>query len=612
MRWPLVLLPTFFGCDNSCEQVAVYVDADRDGFGDVDRVGYGCEDRITEVDPGFSFVAGDCDDRDPAIHPGADEICDDIDNDCDGSVDVEPLDPKILYADADGDGFGDPSTRTESSCGLRAGYVSNADDCDDRADLIYPGAAEHCDGVDNDCDLALTPCESWIVEGIRIDGVAEGDYLGNAIASGDVDGDGRADLLLGGELSGAAYLLYGPISVGGVVDGISDEVAIFREVMADDMAGASVALGDLDGDDVDDVVVGLPWYDTNEGGDRKLGAVAIVRGGRRLTSASLADADQFIRGTQWRGRVGWTVSVIDDVTGDGKPEVAAGAQRYRPPWKNEERGGVILLSGGGATDGMSAISGLQMVGEGLGGLGERDAVSADVNGDGMNDLLATAYLASIEGADGGRSGRVYLVAGPITADQDFVEDRPPNLVGSHPEARLGYGSVAADVDKDGYADVFIGAHSQNTPSTAAGAVWLIPGAMTLDAWDGGAVDAAASAEIQSAEANAGFGSALDLNDVDGDAQLDLAVGAMYLGTEEGGGAFFFYGPVEGNLDAEDADLILTRDGPDGYVDRAHMGKLIEIGGDLLGSGNTTLMISSPYDPIVPNESGAVYLQELIR
>ncbi|MEC7984541.1 MAG: putative metal-binding motif-containing protein, partial [Myxococcota bacterium] len=91
----------------------------------------------------------DCNDNDPQSYPGSEEICDGIDNNCDGEVDEGVL--STFYLDADGDGFGNADI-TMDSCEVLDGYVSTGGDCDDASDLSYPGAEEICDGLDNNCD----------------------------------------------------------------------------------------------------------------------------------------------------------------------------------------------------------------------------------------------------------------------------------------------------------------------------------------------------------------------------------------------------------------------------------------------------------------------------
>jgi len=142
------------GIDNNCngeidEGVTQgrFADADGDGFGDPLAALPGCDE-----DEGVVFNALDCDDTNPDILPGADEICDAIDNDCDGAIDEGVT--MIVYPDGDGDGAGDP-TLPMPACEVQTGFAARGDDCDDGDEAVHPLADERCDGIDNDCDLLV-------------------------------------------------------------------------------------------------------------------------------------------------------------------------------------------------------------------------------------------------------------------------------------------------------------------------------------------------------------------------------------------------------------------------------------------------------------------------
>jgi hypothetical protein len=106
-------------------------------------------------DDGFDAVecgGDDCDDDEETTYPGAPEICDGRDQDCDAGRDEDATDQREWFTDDDGDGYG-VSAPTLLACYAPDEYWSaNSDDCDDANGLISPASAEICDGVDNDCD----------------------------------------------------------------------------------------------------------------------------------------------------------------------------------------------------------------------------------------------------------------------------------------------------------------------------------------------------------------------------------------------------------------------------------------------------------------------------
>ncbi|GDX79259.1 hypothetical protein LBMAG42_10700 [Deltaproteobacteria bacterium] len=152
-----------------------YTDADGDGYGDP-----ATEVTMCDGSSGLSAVGTDCNDADAAMSPGADEVCDGIDNNCEGTIDeASAVDAATWYLDYDGDGYG--GTRlSETGCSPSEGYVDNADDCDDVDESVFPGATETCNLVDDDCN-----------------GLVDDGTTGATTWYADADGDGYGDVSVG-------------------------------------------------------------------------------------------------------------------------------------------------------------------------------------------------------------------------------------------------------------------------------------------------------------------------------------------------------------------------------------------------------------------------------
>ncbi|MEN9948716.1 MAG: hypothetical protein RL106_1539, partial [Bacteroidota bacterium] len=134
-------------------QAVCYRDFDGDGYG---RPTQSYNSPTTSCVAGFVTNNLDCNDLNVAINPGAAEVCDDLDNNCNAAID-EGFASIFYYLDNDGDGYGDDAVAIDGlqTCPVPTGFVLDNTDCNDGDAAINPGEAELCNGIDDDCDLVL-------------------------------------------------------------------------------------------------------------------------------------------------------------------------------------------------------------------------------------------------------------------------------------------------------------------------------------------------------------------------------------------------------------------------------------------------------------------------
>ncbi|MDH5715996.1 MAG: hypothetical protein OEZ30_10555, partial [Candidatus Aminicenantes bacterium] len=267
-------------------------------------------------------------------------------------------------------------------------------------------------------DLSTTPAD------ITIFGAAYGYESGFAVASGDVNGDGYADLIIGARYArpggrinaGETYVIFGSSSPSSNIDLSTDQADI--TVWGDyafDMIGEAVASGDVNGDGYDDVIIGTPWYDSAGGSDA---GVTYVIFGSSFSSPpytidlSTDQADITVLGADTRDYSGWAVA-SGDVNGDGYDDIIIGADCADPGGRiNAGETYVIFgfITPWPVTIDLSTQSAdITVCGAVAYDTAGRGVASGDVNGDGYDDVIIGAK----EADPGGRSkaGETYVIFG---------------------------------------------------------------------------------------------------------------------------------------------------------------------------------------------------------
>jgi hypothetical protein len=306
-------------------------------------------------------------------------------------------------------------------------------------------------------------------------GVTGGESAGESVSSaGDVNGDGRPDLLIGAPLrstpstyvGGAAYVVTDTGS--GTHDLSAAHATLFGE-HSNDIAGNSVSgLGDVDGDGIDDILVAAHVTDDN---GYNSGTSYVLFGPVSGGESQLADvADVRIIGEVLDDYAGGSTAAAGDVDADGLRDILIGAAY------NDEGGlyaGAAYLVRGGTVGPLGlADADAKLVGENADDqAGVCVSGAGDVDADGHDDLLVAA------GGDdtGGRfAGAAYLVSGPVAGSVDLSR-ADLKLIGEH---ALDYVSVVAgagDLDEDGRADVLVGGPYNSERGRRAGATYVLYG-----------------------------------------------------------------------------------------------------------------------------------------
>ena len=576
-----------------------YVDADADGYGNPNISVESCAQPN-----GFVEDNSDCDDVNALNNPMGTEVCDGVDNNCDGLVD--DADPSVVfgaddvwYADTDVDGFGDAGS-TVQSCAQPLGYVDNMDDCDDTDVGTSPLTEWYADvdmdgfGDVNDVQVSCEQPTGYILDDQDCDDTSA---QNNPIMA-EICGDG-VDNNCDGDTTAATCDVTQSLADWAAFSATGDDASFFGRTVR---AGGSVISGDQT------VIVSANRSDTNGLTDN--GSVYFYDTTQVLSgSGDPSTVTAAIHGSAAGDLFGTIVASVDplvgtasaDVNNDGVSDIAVSAI-----WAdgNGNKSGSVYIFHGGLSGDMDADTQADAVllGEGSANQAGFDLSFIDANSDGNSDLLIGAPYNSTTVTNG---GAVYLVDGPMTSGT--VDSQASAIFyGANASDYAGIAVVnAGDMDGDGLDDFAIGANRADpvNPQTmseidAAGITYVFTGSVS-------GVTSLDDADMKVYGDVAFAYSGHDLfkaGDVNGDGLSDLLVGSRPRPTA--GSAFLVSGDtaLPSELWLQDATARF-----DGATYQAEFGKSAAALGDINGDGFGDIAIGAKKEDVSDVESGATYI-----
>ena len=481
-----------------------------------------------------------------------------------------------------------PAWKAEpNQAGALCGFsVSTAGDVngDGYADVILGGPSYNNMYVDQGRAWVFYGSASGVSTGVWREINAAGAGFGSAVSTaGDMNGDGYSDVIVGAPLYSNPEAEEGGVWIfNGSSAGLSaGYVSWWQGDQAGAHMGASVtAAGDYDGDGYADIIFGVPGYSNGQAGE---GAIGSFRGGAGDYPGGLMSFQTDQAGAQF----GASVAAAGDVNGDGYADVVVGAPGFDNGQTDEGRAYLFVGAGGGLF--MNSPWTLESDQAGA-GLGQSVATAGDVNGDGNS-----YEIIGIPGFDNGQTdegrAQVHLGSGEGLTSLGW------NAEINQASAQFGFSvAMAGDVNGDGYTDVLVGAPYYDNGQTDEGRAFLFYGSVS-------GPNVSSSWHAEGDQATAWFGYALaSAGDVNGDGYSDVIIGAYQFDNVETneGKAFVYHGSATGlaTTPAWTAE---------GNQASAQFGRSVATAGDVNGDGFSDVIVGAPYYDNVQNDEGRAFL-----